>query len=122
MITGSVVGRQPRVGVVLRIPGRQDIEIEFVVDTGFDGFLTLPSSAVEALGLPFVYRLNANFANDTDMETAVHQATILWNGEQCEVEVLATGRRPLLGTLLMDGFDLNIRFADKGHVTFNRFG
>jgi clan AA aspartic protease len=120
-MTGSVAGRQPRIGIVFRLAGQPDLQIEFVVDTGFDGLLALPPAAIAALGLPFWYVLTANFANDRDEQVAVHRATILWDGAEQEVQVLATGRRPLLGTLLMDGCDLHIRFADQGAVTLQRF-
>ena len=36
MIHGTVVGLQARMSVILRPPGRSDVEIEFVVDTGFE--------------------------------------------------------------------------------------
>jgi clan AA aspartic protease len=120
-MTGSVAGRQPRIEVAFRLAGRPNLQIEFVVDTGFDGYLALPPAAVTALGLPFLHHLVANFADDRDERVAVHQAAIIWDGAEQEVQVLATGRRPLLGTLLMDGFDLHIRFADQGPVTPQRF-
>ena len=51
MIQGRMIGHQAEIGVTLRQPNRPDMEIEFVVDTGFEGALTLPPSAVAALGL-----------------------------------------------------------------------
>ena len=44
----------------------------------------------------------------------MYAATILWNEEEREVAVLATGKRPLLGTLLLDGCELSIRFEEGG--------
>ena len=60
MIHGTVVGLQARMSVILRPPGRSDVEIEFVVDTGFEGFLTLPIAVVNELQLPYVARIDAN--------------------------------------------------------------
>lgn len=57
MIQGNVVGRQARISLILRLPRNLDIEIECVVDTGFEGFLTLPSSAIAKLGLPYLAKL-----------------------------------------------------------------
>jgi predicted aspartyl protease len=56
MTVGTVHDLQARVNVVFRLPGRPDLAIECVVDTGFAGALTLPPSAVTALGLPFFRR------------------------------------------------------------------
>lgn len=98
MITGSVSGRQAVVPIAFRLPAHPVIEIEFVLDTGFIGFLTLPPDAVAALGLPFFYRMPANLADDSTIMVPVHTATILWHGEERDVEVLAMGKRPHLGT------------------------
>lgn len=53
MMTGSVVDLHAVLPVTLRLPGRGDLAIDFVIDTGFTGFLTLPVAAIETLGLPF---------------------------------------------------------------------
>jgi predicted aspartyl protease len=49
VITGIDSGRHALVRLVLRGSSRQEAEIEFVLDTGFVGFLTLPSAVVAAL-------------------------------------------------------------------------
>ena len=107
--------------VTLRLTDRPDIEVEFVLDTGFDGYLILPEFAVSALNLPYAYPLDAHFANGLVEETSVHKLQLVWDGEVREVDVLATGNRPLLGTLLMDGHDLHISFRDGGPITLNSF-
>ncbi|HLP91321.1 MAG TPA: hypothetical protein VK184_22405 [Nostocaceae cyanobacterium] len=48
---------------------------------------------------------------------AVHQAVILWNGEEREVTVLASGRRSLLDRDLLAGSELVIQFTEGGLVT-----
>lgn len=119
MTRGYVNGLQPRVGIVFRLPNRPVIEIEFVVDTGFEGALTLPPDAVAALGLPFFQEMDANLANDVSIKTDVHVATIVWRGQELEAAVLVMGRRPLLGTALLDGHHLGIDFADNGAVSID---
>ena len=113
-MTGRVVGSQPRIGVVFRLPEQPDLEIEFAIDTGFEGALTLPVAAVAALRLPFYQRIPANLADDTVVMVDVHKATIAWRGHEIAVAVLAMGRRPLLGTSLLDGHDVAIHFEDGG--------
>lgn len=41
-MTGGVTGRHALLPVMFRLQGRPDLTIEFVVDTGFTYFLTLP--------------------------------------------------------------------------------
>src|SRR5439155_8736041 len=102
--------------VIFRIAAQPNIEIECVVDTGFEGALTLPPAAVNALGLPYLTDLNANLADGTNARTRVYMGRIVWNGTERDVAVLALGRRALLGTALLDGYHLGIDFADAGTV------
>lgn len=117
MIHGTVVGLQAEVKVTLILPDRRNVEIICVVDTGFAGALTLPPSAIEKLGLPFVIQMNANLADDSNVMTPIHRATLLWHSVEQEVAVLAMGRRPLLGTALLEDSSLNINFYEGGSVS-----
>lgn len=119
-MNGYVSSLHALVAVPFRVPNGPDIEIEFVIDTGFAGFLTLPAAAVSALNLPLLRSVPANMADDRNVLVFVHAATIVWNGEEREVEVLAVGRRPLLGTSLLDDHDVSIQFTDGGLVSVER--
>ena len=48
----------------LQGPEGQAQDIEAVIDTGYSGFLTLPTALVTELGLPFAYIGRALLAND----------------------------------------------------------
>ncbi|MGV0026128.1 clan AA aspartic protease [Phormidesmis priestleyi] len=102
--------------MVLRVEGCFDVEIECVVDTGFEGFLTLPPSLVADLGLPYIVEITANLADDSTVATNVHEATIVWNGIQRQIVVLGMGRRPLIGTALLEDYHLSIDFCEGGTV------
>jgi predicted aspartyl protease len=50
MITGIVTGaREAVISLTVRGPNGQEQEIEAVIDTGFDGSLTLPLALITAL-------------------------------------------------------------------------
>jgi clan AA aspartic protease len=117
MIRGKVVHHQAIVEIILSLKDRPSIAIEYVVDTGFEGALTLPIEAVEALGLPYLTDLNANLADDTNVSVKVHVATVIWDGTEKDVAVLAMGRRPLIGTALLDGCQMQADFVEDGLVT-----
>jgi clan AA aspartic protease len=119
MMTGRVSALHILVSVPFRRVGEPDIAIEFVVDTGFTGELCLPPDAVAALGLPFRYDLQAHLADDSSVVLPVHDATILWHGVEFEAIVLATGKRPLLGTALLDGYELHSQFRENGLAAIN---
>ncbi|MGB3493216.1 MAG: clan AA aspartic protease [Elainellaceae cyanobacterium] len=93
--------------------------IKFVIDTGFTDHLCLPPEAVNLLWLPFLYSLPANLADNSPVVLPVHQATIFWDGAERDVRVFATGRRPLIGTALLDEPELVIQFTEGRLVTIN---
>jgi len=93
------------------------LTIEFVVDTGFTGLLTLPQSAIDAMALPFEYPTYAQLADGSTVIVAIYKATIVWRGEEVHVRILATGERPLLGTALLANSALTVQFTENGIVT-----
>lgn len=119
MTTGTVADRHATAPVTFRLPAQPNLTLEFVVDTGFIGFLTLPEAAVIALALPHLFDTPANLADDSEVQLPVHGAVVLWNGEEIAVRVLATGRRPLLGMALLEGQELVIQCVDGGLVTID---
>lgn len=119
MMTGNVRARHVLVPITFRLSTLPDITLEFVVDTGFTGILTLPPDTVVAMGLPFLHRIPAQLADGSFVEVSIHSATILWQGIAMEVTVLATGERPLLGTALLDGNELVAQFQEGGLVTID---
>ncbi|WP_353932869.1 clan AA aspartic protease [Okeanomitos corallinicola TIOX110] len=116
MINGNVVGLQARINVIFNLSEGLNIEIGCVVDTGFEGFLTLPADAITKMGLPYLARIDANLADNSNVPVNVFLANILWNGKQREVPVLAMGRRPLIGTALLEDYHLSIDFYNGGTV------
>ncbi len=100
----------------LQGPEGRTREIEAVVDTGYSGFLTLPTVLVDELGLPFAYIGQALLANDAAVDFDVHYVTVLWDGQPRDIEADATGSTPLVGMLLLDRHDLSIQVWDGGRV------
>lgn len=80
MTRGRVLGLQAQVPVTFCLTVQPDLQIEFVVDTGFEGALTLPATAVARLGLPYLTDLTANLADSSSIRRDVHLAAIIWNG------------------------------------------
>lgn len=115
-MTGTVENFRALISVPPRRAGPPDIALEFVIDTGFVGFLTLPVAAVQALGLPYKYDTPANIADDSVVYFPVYGATIVWKGVERNVPVLAMGKRPLLGMALLDGNKLVSECREGGKV------
>lgn len=119
MISGIVTDRYATVALTFLLPNGSAIPIEFVIDTGFTGELCLPSEAVSLMGLAFRHDTPANLADNSEVLLPIYEAIVLWNGEEREVLVIATGRRPLLGTTLLEEQELVIQFTEGGLVTID---
>jgi clan AA aspartic protease len=104
------------VALSLQGPTGQTRDIEAVVDTGYSGFLTLPTTLVAEMGLPFAHVGRAFLANDDEVSFDVHDATVLWDGLSRRVRVDTTGSTPLVGMLMLDGHSLNMEVEIGGRV------
>ena len=120
-MTGVVNARHE---ATLRLPVQdssgQEQEIEFVLDTGFSGSLTLPTSLIATLGLPFRSRGSALLADGSEAEFDIHAATILWDGVSRNVLIEAADTDPLVGMGLLYGHDIHIQAVDGGSVLIQR--
>lgn len=109
---GSVESNHAIIPICFRTPNHPEFRIKAVIDTGFAGYLTLPMTAISEMELPFIRRIPANLADDSTIVLDVYMASIIWNDTLIEVEVLATGQRPLVGTLLLEGYELSVQFTE----------
>ena len=118
MIVGVVnQNLEPAVPLVVRTADGQDHEIEAVIDTGFSGFLTLPSTLVAALQLPWIGREDAMLGDGHVHPFDVYSGTVVWNGQPRNVEVNATDTVPLIGMAMIFRHELRIAAVNGGIVT-----
>ena len=77
--------------------------VEVILDTGFTGYLTLPTGLIGRLGLLSVGQRTFELANGDLFEFEAYLASVSWQGSQRDVLVLKSDSAPLLGmTLLWD--------------------
>jgi clan AA aspartic protease len=120
MIYGRLVDGKAIAPVIFRLPGQPDFSLDFVIDTGFNGYLTLPVQAVSAMNLPLYSSTPIKLADGSEALSAIHLATVVWDDGEHVVLVLASGYKPLLGTAMMEGFHLEIDFEDNGLVSLEK--
>jgi clan AA aspartic protease len=108
--------REAVISLVVRgSEGRRE-EIDALVDTGFNGFLTLPSPLVSRLALPFAGTTQAVLADGSRVQVDAYQAALLWDGRERSVLVLKTEGDALAGMALFDGHRLTVEVQDSGLV------
>lgn len=109
-------GLEAVVPLLLRDLSGRTREIEAVVDTGFNGYLTLPPSLVEELELPAMGGGTAVLADGSEAAFDVYGVTLLWDDQPMHVETGAVGVDALLGMALLDGHNLNVDIENGGRV------
>lgn len=120
MISGYVsLLRRPTIDVVLIDRNGQRRDVEAHLDTGFTGDLTLPYSAIEQLGLPFIAITSFRTATGTMTEFNTYDGTIVWHGQEQEINVLESNVFPLIGVGLLWGNHLSVDFRHNGDVSIS---
>jgi clan AA aspartic protease len=109
MITGVVTdNRQAFIRVIVRGPSGNQQEIEAITDTGFDGWLSLPSSIIVPLDLVWRRRGRAQLADGSESIFDIYEAMVIWDGEARRIPVDQAGTAPLVGMSLREGYKLTV--------------
>jgi clan AA aspartic protease len=117
MITGRVTAlREAIVGLAVTGPNQRQQVIEAVLNTGFNGFLTLPNHVVRALGLPFVGNRRATLGDGSIVALDLYLATVFWHEQEREVLALQADGGPLVGMALLSGNRVVLHVIDDGDV------
>ena len=118
MISGSVNHHRDAI-VRLMVRGRQGqtFETEAIVDTGYNGSLTLPSNLISELGLPFLRQGAAVLGDGQEIAFDVYEGAVLWDGKIRRIAIDAADADPLLGTGLLYSHKLTIDIVEGGAVS-----
>ena len=117
MIEGVVnAALEAVVSLTIQGPSGQSREIDAVIDTGFNDYLTLPPPLVAELGLAFDGIGRVFLADGTEARFDVHSVTILWDGEPRQFHAYAADAEPLVGMRLLQSHSLYVEVEDGGSV------
>jgi clan AA aspartic protease len=92
------------------------VDVDAVVDSGFTASLTLPTTAVAALGLVRQSGGGAVLADGSIQPFDIYAAEVDWDGSWRAVLVSAVGDEVLLGMRLLTGHELRIAVVPTGAV------
>ena len=117
MITGVVNDRlEATVRLTLHGPGGITRDIIAVLDTGYNGALTLPLADVTALGLPQGASREVTLGDATSKVFDYYNAALDWIGLPRPARVLCVEGDPLIGTALLRHHKLEADFVPGGAV------
>ena len=118
MIVGTITGnREAVIDFSVCRPGGQRQEIQAVIDTGFNGYLTLPDALVDNLGLLYHSRTMVVLGDGSNRALRQYEAVVIWHGQQRDVLVLAAEGGPLIGMAMLYGHDVFLNVVEGGRVT-----
>jgi len=100
---------------VRAVDGRE-LEMEGVLDTGFNGSLTLSPAVIGSLGLRWRTRGLVMLANGSEDHCDIYAATVIWDGRPRNILVEAADTDPLIGMALLYGHALHVQVVEGGSV------
>jgi clan AA aspartic protease len=121
MITGIITATREAV-IVLTVRGPEGHEetVDVVIDTGFDGWLSLPPSIVANLKLAWNRRGRAQLADGSTTIFDIFEGVVMWDGAARRIPVDEADTAPLLGMALLEGFELNMQVREGGKIKLKR--
>ena len=86
------------------------------VDTGFNGWLSLPPDLIAQLNLKWKRRGRAILGDGTECVFDVYEAVLVWDGNLLTIPIDEADSEPLVGMSLMEGYQLKVQVFEGGHV------
>lgn len=117
MISGTIQNQRAFLPLRVQGPEGNASGVDFVLDAGFTGTITLPEAMCIALKLPVKRSQSAGLADGSHIVLDVYEAQLLWDGAEQQVEVLAMDSAPLLGMTALEGYDVRLQVVDNGLLT-----
>jgi clan AA aspartic protease len=97
--------------------GSPKIMVDAVIDTGFTSFLSLPSSIIESLELPWSCFDFGTLGDGSEVVFQMYTASVIWDGRIQIIDVAASEAEPLVGMSMLYGYDLRIQAVEGGTVS-----
>jgi clan AA aspartic protease len=117
MIYGVVnLRREATLPLVVGNANKQQQVVDTVIDTGFNGFLSLPSTIIATLNLPWSASDLVTLGDGSQTLFDIYTATVIWDGQYREIDIAASETEPLLGMALLYGYRLQVDNVEGGIV------
>ena len=117
MIVGRVNSQfEPQIGVFIEDSNGQEQTIDFAIDTGFTGYMSLPAATISKLGLARTQKRNVQLADGSVIALDVYTATLIWDSQSRMIEVYACNSAPVIGMKMLIGYEVKNRVIAGGPV------
>jgi clan AA aspartic protease len=117
MMQGVVnLRREATLTVVVGNSNHQLQAIETVIDTGFTGFLSLPSAIIATLNLPWSASDIVTLGDGSETLFDLYTAIVIWDGQYRDIYIAESETEPLLGMAMLYGYRLQVDAIEGGIV------
>lgn len=101
--------------VVGNSTGQREV-IDTLIDTGFDGFLSLPSEIIVRLALPWTISNPATLGDGSEIVFDFYTGVVIWDGQYRTIDIAQSETEPLLGMAMLYGYRLQVDNVEGGIV------
>jgi clan AA aspartic protease len=91
-----------------------------IVDTGFNGWLSLPPDLIAQLDLKWKRRGRAILGDGSECVFNVYEAVLVWDGNFLTIPIDEADSEPLVGMSLMEGYQLMVQVFEGGRVELSK--
>ena len=117
MMQGVVNLRREATLTVVVGSSNQNVQaIEAVIDTGFTGFLSLPSAIITTLNLPWSASDIVTLGDGSETLFDLYTAVVIWDGEYRDIYIAEAETEPLIGMAMLYGYRPQIDAVEGGLV------
>jgi len=108
--------REATLNIVVGNSNQQLQAIETVIDTGFTGFLSLPSAIIATLDLPWSASDIVTLGDGSETLFDLYTAVVIWDGQYRDIYIAESETEPLLGMAMLYGYRLQVDAVERGIV------
>ena len=93
---------------------------EAIVDTGFNGCLSLPPDLITQLNLRWKMRGRAILGDGSECVFDIYEAIVVGDGDYLTIPIDEADSEPLVGMSLMEGYQLIVQVFEGGNVELRK--
>ncbi len=91
-----------------------------IVDTGFNGWLSLSPESIARLSLKWKRQGRAILGDGSECLFNVYEANVFWDGVPMTIPIDEADSAPLIGMLLMEEYQLTVQVFTGGRVELHK--
>ncbi len=96
------------------------IDNQAIINTGFNGWLSLPPELIAFLNLKWKRRGRAILGDGSECVFNVYEAIVVWDGDYLTIPIDEADSEPLVGMSLMEGYQLVVQVMEESGVEIRR--